>query len=223
MADIAGFYVHAALDQLTKVACFENAQRVLEIGGGTGRFAARLLEHELPNDAQYVDMEPSATMRKLATRRLEHWQTRADVRTLQDGRIDAWIGRVDRYVATYVLNVLPDNEAIHEQLNRAHRMLSPTGLLCMVNQTYGRDGFQLAISKTWMRLYERMPNVLGNCRLIDAQRDYIDDSCWRVHYREVVCRFGFCSEVIVVGKHKGEDEKIRLSKKRRAASLERND
>lgn len=96
--------------------------------------------------------------------------------------------------------MLPDNEAIYEQLDHARRMLSPNGLLCMVNQTYGRDGFQLAISKTWMNLYKRIPSVLGNCRLIDAQRDYLNDSCWRVQYREVICRFGFCSEVIVAEK-----------------------
>ena len=210
LADIAGFYVHAALDQLTKVAHFETAQRVLEVGGGTGRFAARLLEHELPPDAQYVDTDPSATMRKLATRRLEHWQTRADVRTLQDGRIDAWIGHVDRYVTTYVLNVLPNSEAICEQLNHAHRMLSPTGLLCMVNQTYGCDGIQLAISKAWMRLYARVPSILGNCRLIDVQRDYLDDSRWRIHTREVVCRFVFCSEVIVAGKREDLSDTIEI-------------
>ncbi len=103
-------------------------------------------------------------------------------------------------MATYVLNVMPDNETVYEQLGHAHRMLSPTGLLCMVNQTYGGSGVQRAISKAWMRLYKHVPSILGNCRLIDVQRDYLDDASWRVHYREVACRFGFCSEVLVAGK-----------------------
>ncbi len=199
-ADVTRFYVDPALDRLTDLACFQHAQRLLEIGGGTGRFAARLLKHVLQPDAQYIDIEPSATMRTLAACRLAGWSARADVRDLQDGQSRTSAGWADRYVATYVLNVLSDDAAIHGQLDHAHDMLSPTGLLCVANQTVGCNGAQRAISDAWMRLYEQAPSVVGNCRLINVRRDYLDDSRWRVHHREIVCRFGFCSEVIVAGK-----------------------
>lgn len=138
-------------------------------------------------------------MRELAQMRLAPWSARARIRALDDPLPLEWRGEVDRYVATYVLNVLPSEDAIRRLLERAHDALADSGLLCLVNQTYGRAGAERIISALWMRIYGATPAVLGNCRLLEA-RQYLDGSRWHLRSRDVVSRFGFCSEVLVAEK-----------------------
>lgn len=199
LADSTAFYVDPALNRLTKSAFLREAGRIVEVGGGTGRYAERLLQSVLPADARYIDLEPSRRMRELAQRRLSRWSARAGIRPLDDPLPEDWRGAVDRYVATYVLNVLPSEDAIQERLEHAHRVLADKGLLCLVNQTYGRSGVERAIGKFWMAVYGVTPAVLGNCRLLEVPQ-YLARSRWRVCSLEVVCRFGFCSEVLVAEK-----------------------
>ena len=77
--DTQGFYENPALDDLVKYADFEHARSVLEFGCGTGSFARRLLETNLPVKAHYLGLDISGTMIGLATRRLEPWQDRTEV------------------------------------------------------------------------------------------------------------------------------------------------
>ena len=140
---------------------------------------------------------PGATSR--ASSKAASWNDRARFWPLDDPLPQEWRGEVDRYVATYVLNVLPSDDAIRRLLERAHESLGDSGLLCLVNQTYGRTIVERIISAVWMRVYSATPAVLGNCRLLEA-RQYLDGSRWHVRSREVVSRFGFCSEVLVAEK-----------------------
>ncbi len=199
LADSAAFYVDAALDRLTQLAAMHEASRIVEVGAGTGRYAARLLQHVLLADAQYADFEPSRRMRELAQQRLTPWRTRITIQRLDDQLPEAWANSVDRYIATYVLNVLPDRDAIRDRLEHAHRTLSDNGLLCLVNQTEGLTALQRTISTLWRGVYGAAPALLGNCRLLHA-RQYLDESQWIIHHCEVVCRLGFCSEVLVAAK-----------------------
>ncbi len=199
LADSAAFYVDPALNRLTELASLRDARRVVEVGGGTGRYAERLLQSVLPADAQYIDLEPSRRMRELAQVRLAQWRARARIQCLDDPLPEDWLGGIDRYVATYVLNVLTSEGAIRERLEHAHRVIADNGLLCLVNQTYGRSGAERLIGEFWLCVYDVKPAILGNCRLLEAQQ-YLDGTRWHVRSREVVCRFGFCSEVLVAVK-----------------------
>ena len=199
LTDSTTFYVDAALNRLTELASLAEAKRIVEVGAGTGRYAERLLRTILPPNAQYIDLDPSRRMRELARGRLVPWSSRVRIRSLEDPLPGQWNGTVDRYVATYVLNVLPNGAAIRERLEHAHHVLADDGLLCLVNQTFGQRGFERLISTLWMLVYGARPAVLGNCRMLDAQQ-YLDGAAWRVRSREVVRRFGFCSEVLVAAK-----------------------
>jgi hypothetical protein len=55
--DTQGFYENPALDDLVKYADFEHARSVLEFGCGTGFFARRLLETDLPVKAHYLGLD----------------------------------------------------------------------------------------------------------------------------------------------------------------------
>ncbi len=64
------FYEDAATAELVAHAGFDNAHAVVELGCGTGRFAAALLAGRLPPDASYVGVDLSPRMVALASERL---------------------------------------------------------------------------------------------------------------------------------------------------------
>lgn len=52
LADSTASYVDPALNRLTQLASLREAKRIVEVGGGTGRYAARLMQGVFPSDAQ---------------------------------------------------------------------------------------------------------------------------------------------------------------------------
>ncbi|MFV2091286.1 MAG: methyltransferase, partial [Pseudomonadales bacterium] len=84
--DRQAFYEDKALDVLVEHGRFSEANRVLEIGCGTGRLAARLLSDHLPSSAQYLALDQSPTMVSLAQQGLEQYRERGAVR-LTDGGV----------------------------------------------------------------------------------------------------------------------------------------
>ena len=59
LADSTVFYVDPALNRLTELASLREAERIVEVGADTGRYAERLLQGVLPAYAQYIDLEPN--------------------------------------------------------------------------------------------------------------------------------------------------------------------
>ena len=119
--DKQGWYEDAALDALVGALRLGEAQRVYELGCGTGRLAARLLARELPPDAVFVAVDPSATMRALAAERLAPFAPRA--RVFAPGALPPdlnAVGRYDRVLSTYVLDLLAPEAIRAAQIGRAH-------------------------------------------------------------------------------------------------------
>ena len=85
--DTQSFYENPALDKLVEFGDFENARDIVEFGCGTGRFALRLFNECLPNDAGYRGFDISATMIDLTKRRLDGFKNRASV-TLTSGSVE---------------------------------------------------------------------------------------------------------------------------------------
>ena len=73
------------MNDLIAQAGFEDAQRVFELGCGTGKLAARLLAQHLPDSATYLGCDLSPTMIGLATRRLAVHAGRARVARSEGG------------------------------------------------------------------------------------------------------------------------------------------
>jgi ubiquinone/menaquinone biosynthesis C-methylase UbiE len=195
--DTQRFYEDCATTELIAHAAFPTAQPIFEFGVGTGRFAARLLRDHLPPAAHYVGIDISAAMVALARERLAPWGNRARVEQ-SDGspRIPARDATVDRFVSTYVLDLL-SSEDIAAVLTEARRVLSPEGLVCLVSATHGRTPRERLVMGLAARLHAASPRLVGGCRAIDLS-SVLEQESWRLVHHAVVSRWGIPSEVLIV-------------------------
>jgi ubiquinone/menaquinone biosynthesis C-methylase UbiE len=197
LQDTQVFYEHAVTRRLAEYAAFEQARWVVELGCGTGRFAAELLRNRLPDGARYRGVEISAKMASLARRQVDPWAPRAEVVLIEPpGRVlPGSDGQFDRFVACYVLDLLayPYTRSV---LAEAARLLAPDGLLCLVSLTHGVSRTGRLVSNTWETIAERRPALLGGCRPIELAT-LLEPSMWRIDHREVLTRWGIPSELVV--------------------------
>ena len=197
--DWQGFYEDAATTELVARAGFDTAHAVVELGCGTGRFAATLLAEHLPPDASYVGVDLSARMVALASERLARWRDRATV-TLVDGGtgVPAADGAADRFVANYVFDLLGPAETL-AALAEARRVLAPGGLLCAAGLTPGGSGLARVVSRAWTSVWSRSPALVGGCRpirLVDA----LDPARWEIRRHRTVEAWGIASEVVIAAR-----------------------
>ena len=193
--DAQAFYEDPALEQLIAQGQFGAAERVFELGCGTGRLAAQLFGH-LPESAEYVGCDLSRTMVERARARLAPFEGRAQV-LLTDGSLP-WplaSGSVDRVVVSYVLDLLPDAE-IEAVLAEAARILKPAGFLCLANLTGGVTPLSRLNMWRWRLLYRLNPLWVGGCRPLSVQ-PRLEARTWRLWYHEVVVAAAVPSEVLI--------------------------
>ena len=141
--DTQAFYENPAMEDLIAHASFETARAVLECGCGTGRFAAHLFTNVLHRDYLYWAIDISPKLVRLAKQRLEPWQGRATVK-LSSGRMILPFSdhRLDRFVATYVLDLLAF-EDIRALLAEVRRVLISGGLISDGGADFSREVAQL--------------------------------------------------------------------------------
>ncbi len=194
--DTQGFYENAALDLLIELGRFSDAQSVLEIGCGTGKFAQRLLSDHLPTATRYVGIDISETMVGLAKQRLVPWANRTEV-CLTDGGFDfsGFGSSFDRVICTYVLDLLNVDD-IAKALAGTHVATRTGGLLCVAGLTRGTTGFSQVTSAVWTWVHGRNPSLVGGCRPLILS-DFLDGSQWRVVQKEVVVSATVPSEVFI--------------------------
>jgi ubiquinone/menaquinone biosynthesis C-methylase UbiE len=194
--DRQSFYEDPATDLLVAHGDFASARAVVEIGCGTGRLAARLLREHLPATATYLGLDVSPVMVGLASERLHPFGDRARVQLVDgNGHIPVVNGRADRVVATYVLDLLAPEDAV-TLLDEAHRVLHHDGLLASAGLTEGTTTLTRAVSHAWRAVWRRWPSLVGGCRPVDVTA-WLPQRRWQVTYRETVCTWGICSDVLV--------------------------
>ncbi len=202
--DQQAFYEDPATKDLTAHAELATAQNLLELGCGTGRYAANLLEQTLCTTARYLGLDLSATMVELAKQRLAAFGDRATVEKTT-GPLPQLEGRFfDRIFSNYVLDLLPPHE-IEQTLNWAQDKLAPEGLLCLVSITPGPKPWSRLISLVWKRVFALSPALVGGCRPIRVQ-DFLSASHWDIRYRHIVTAFGVASEVVVAKVKKPKEQ-----------------
>jgi ubiquinone/menaquinone biosynthesis C-methylase UbiE len=190
------FYEDPAVDVMIRHADFGHAHSVVEFGCGTGRLAERLLVSHLAPAARYLGLDASTTMASLARSRLKRFGDRAEIRQ-SDGspRIEAPDGSFDRFVSTYVFDLLSRAD-IAAAMAEVYRVLAPGGLLCAVSLTHGRTRFSRCVSKTWQGIWSLSPATLGGCRPIELS-EFIDTARFEISHLEVVSSYGLSSEALV--------------------------
>jgi len=197
--DWQNVYENVAIDALIRNGGFDQAGAVLEFGCGTGSFAEKLLKEHLPVTAHYVGVDISETMVGLARKRLARFGARAEVyRTNGSPRLDFGDGTFDRYVSTYVLDLLTVKD-IETVIQEASRVLSTGGLLGLTSLTPGFTPLSCVVTAIWKALHSIRPMLVGGCRPIHL-RELVSGEKWLVRYSDRFSRFGVPSEVLVAGK-----------------------
>jgi SAM-dependent methyltransferase len=195
LQDTQSFYERPAQEALLHAGRFAEAQAVLEFGCGTGRFAALTLARLSPQ-ANYHGIDSSETMVRLSRHRLRRYGARATVGH-SDGsmRLPFPEASFDRFVSTYVLDLLSHNDA-QELLAEARRVLEPGGRLCLASFTHGSSGLARPLTNALGWLAARRPELTGGCRPIELL-DLLPATQWRIEQRHVLTRYAIPSELIV--------------------------
>lgn len=187
------------MQELLAQAQFQNAQAVFEFGCGTGYLAQQLLAHHLPETAIYLGYDLSPTMVGLARQRLAGFGARARVeRTDGSVRLREFEATFDRFVSTYVLDLLPEAD-ITTLLAEAWRVLRPGGRLGLISLTHGHNSLSCLLVSGWEWLYSRRPGWVGGCRPVSLLK-FVSEPAWQVNYNHIVTSFGVPSEVVVASK-----------------------
>ena len=188
------FYEDRAVAGLLADCSPETAHSVFELGCGTGRLGARMLEL-LPPTARYLGVDVSPVMVGLTASRLAVWGDRAQVR-LVDGSmpLPAASNSADRIVCTYVLDLLDDTDVVGV-LDEFGRILTTDGLLCLVSLRPGISRFERVISGLWTMVWRSAPQLLGGCRPIRLHT--MLDQEWTIRHARVVHSWGLVSEVVL--------------------------
>lgn len=194
--DTQAFYERPALDELLRHGEFERADRIFEVGCGTGRLAERLLRDWCSPEVQYEGVDLSGEMVTIARARLAPFGNRATVRKT-DGALtfDRADGSQDRIVAAYVLDLLSEADA-RTFLSEAHRLLGDEGRLCVASLTWGTGILSGIVARLWDTAHAFRPAWVGGCRPLRMQR-LLDASRWRGQHHAVVTAWGVPSEVWV--------------------------
>ena len=182
--------------RLARHGDFGAARSVFEFGCGTGRLAELLLSRSLPADARYLGVDVSSRMVEIARARLARFGRRAEV-ALTDGsvRVPGAAGRFDRFVATYVLDLLSEGDA-RVLLGEAHRVLAAGGLACLAGLTHGVTPASRLVSSLWGAVQSCAPARVGGCRPVRLV-GLLPRGEWRVRCREVLVTLAVPAEVVV--------------------------
>ena len=193
------FYEDPAVAELLDRGNFGGAESVFEFGCGTGHLAELLLEHYLSGEAHYTGVDISSTMVALTSRRVAKYRERARVvQTSGEIRFDVTADSFDRFISTYVLDLLSADD-IRKVTAEAHRILKPGGLLGLVSLTHGFTFMSRLIERVWTGLYDLKPSVVGGCRPLDLQ-EYVRPPRWDIKHVKKVSSFGIVSEVLIAEK-----------------------
>jgi SAM-dependent methyltransferase len=184
------------MDEIAARGRFGSAASVFEFGCGTGRFAAQLLRSRLPAGCCYVGVDVSPRMVLLSRAAVAPWRDRAQVE-LSDGSVslDAADGRFDRFLSTYVLDLLAPDE-IAGLLREAHRILRPGGLLALASLTPGTTPSGRILTALWRWLWRRDPRLVGGCRPMTLAA-HLGPDRWRPVHDLAVTKWALSSEVVV--------------------------
>ena len=194
--DWQNFYEDIATEALIQNIEFPNATAVLEFGCGTGRFAQELFTEHLSPDAKYRGVDISTTMIQLATERLRPFESRVMVtQTSDETAISLDDNSIDRFVSTYVFDLLPQ-ASVQNVLSQAHHALQADGLLCLVSITPGTTPISRFVMNTWQWVFSQKPSIVGGCRPTQLTKLLSADQ-WQIRFQDVVIAWGIASEVMI--------------------------
>lgn len=192
--DTQRFFKTPALARLFEYSDFPGARSVYELGCGTGRLAEKIVAGN--SELVYQGTDLSSTMVSLAQNRLARFGDRARVILTDNAKgLDLPDAAVDRFVSTYVFDLMPASEIL-SLLDEAARVVQPEGKLCLVSLTNSTQLFGRILTGMWSFVHQINPVLMGGCRPIELP-EFVDENHWRVVHLSKAPRFGLTSEVLV--------------------------
>ncbi len=194
--DSQSFYEDRATNELIRHSDFSCAQSVFEFGCGTGRVAARLLRDHLPETATYRAVDQSTTMVRVARACLEPFGERVEI-AQTDGKPPSGEPpeSFDRFVSTFVFDLLSE-EDIGLVLEQAHRVLRPSGLLCLASLSTGSTPLSRLSARLWTTVHRLRPSLVLGCRPIELT-PFLSGSDWGITHHVQLTPLGLPAEVVV--------------------------
>ena len=190
------FYEEPALKDLIVQGNFSEAKNIVEFGCGTGKLASRLFKDLLPNNCHYLGVDISQTMVSLCQNNLKQYSNRSKCyKNEGEPIINIADQTADRFISTYVLDLLTEKDAI-TLLNEAHRILLLGGYLCLVSLTHGVSLVSRIVEIVWHSLYKLRPSIVGGCRPIELTQ-YLRNDKWHIIHDLVIESYGVPSEVVI--------------------------
>ena len=208
-----------SMDIMISECEFSPGQIVVEIGPGSGFLAEKIIRQvkSMSTEDQayfsYTGIDMSHTMYEKASKRLNPFIVEGiaqlhvvnDTFTFLNHTLKQ--DSVDRFVFTYVLDLLPPGviaefaHAVHDKLNHHH-----DGRVCVVNLTYGYSLFSRIVTNIWQILYRVLGGeFMGGCRPIHAQEYFSVGSPdgYQVEHMSKTVSSGLPSEVAVFSLYDG--------------------
>ena len=196
LQDTQAYYEDRATNVLVSHFDLSRARSVFEFGCGTGRFASRLLEKELPASATYRAVDVTPAMVELARKRLARFGARATVELTEGGPPTSEPAEsCDRFVSNFVLDLL-SVEDIRAVVGEAHRMLSAGGLLGLSSLTPGFTPGTRFVARLLAGLHRLRPEWIGGCRALELL-DFLPESQWQVRHVSRVAPLGVALQAVV--------------------------
>jgi SAM-dependent methyltransferase len=196
LQDTQAFYEDRATNELLAHLDLAAAQSVFEFGCGTGRFAERVLNGQLPPTARYKGIDLTPGMVELAQKRVARFAPRATV-LLSDGSPPTAepTGIYDRFISNFVFDLLSVDD-IRAVVAEAHRMLAPGGLLGLSGLTAGFTPVTRVTAQIWSVVHRFRPQLVGGCRALEL-RDFLQQSHWHVRHVAYVAPLGIALQAVV--------------------------
>ncbi len=145
--------------------------------------------------SQRIDVQ---FQRDLETRAPPDWRGEIDQTIIPGARLDSPNDAFDRFICTFVLDLLPDDEA-QAVMKEAHRVMRPGGLAGLVSLTNGKTPIAWTITTIWNGLRAVSPILVGGCRPIEIL-GLVTAPDWSIEYQSVVTPFGVPCEIVVARK-----------------------
>jgi hypothetical protein len=184
-----------AMDMMIAECGFASGQWVVEVGPGSGFLADRILRKitsaqreeggEGPSVFSYVGVDMSQTMHDKSNARLTPYIRDGVARlhlvndTFDFLASDLADGSVDRFIFTYVLDLLPPDVIrgfAHILPAKMSTSIHSPAKVCIVNLTYGFDSLSRLVTNVWQMLYYMLGGgLVGGCRPIHIL-DYFHSS-----------------------------------------------
>ncbi|HEC28585.1 MAG TPA: class I SAM-dependent methyltransferase [Gammaproteobacteria bacterium] len=190
------FYEESAINILLEHGKFSTAKNIVEFGCGTGKLATRILKYISSDDCHYTGVDISQTMIFLCQKNIEQFSGRAKCYK-NDGvpEIDVQKQSADRFLCTYVLDLLTEKDAI-VLLNEAHRILMPGGYLCLASLTHGTSFSSRLVIYLWSCLFKLKPSIVGGCRPVKLTK-YLHNNKWQIIHNSIIISYGVPSEIVI--------------------------